>query len=182
MSNFFKKISSGTKNFFKKVDSGASNFFKKLPDTVSNVSEKVGDGLRMVGGKIADASGKAGNFLEKNSQNIAMVGAGLATAIAPEFAPALVPAIMAAGTAGQALGGRLRQGGQLAKSGLNNLARLQSNVANKSAGIVSGLGRQALGQARIGVNSAGNTIGGLANEAQSRVNNASSALQGLTLH
>ncbi len=171
MPNFFKKLSSGANNMFKKLDSGASNFFKKLPDQVNNISGKVGDALQSTGDTIANTATKAGNFLEKNSGLLADAGAGVAMALGQ---PELAPVILAAGNSGAALGQKLKRGGQQAQGGLNNLAQLQQQKANSMAGKVSNMGANAIGQARIQVNDANNTL--------TNLSNATSGLNNLTIH
>ena len=171
MVNFFKKLSSGANNVFKKLDSGASNFFKKLPDQVNNIAGKVGDGLNTAGDSIAGVAKKAGNFLEKNSAILADAGAGVAMALGQ---PELAAPILAAGNSGAALGAKLRSGGQRAQAGLNNLAQIQQKQAGSIAGKVSNMGMGALGQARVRVNDANNTL--------TNLSNATSGLGNLTLH
>lgn len=171
MPNFFKKLSSGASNIFKKLDSGASNFFKKLPDEVSNVAGKVGSGLNTAGDAIAGVANKAGNFLEKNSAILADAGAGVAMALGQ---PELAAPILAAGNSGAALGAKLRSGGQKAQAGLNNLAQIQQKQAGNIANKVSNMGMGALGQARVKVNDANNTL--------TNLSNATSGLNNLTVH
>ncbi len=171
MPNFFKKLSSGASNIFKKLDSGASNFFKKLPDQVSNIAGQVGSGLNSAGDAIANTATKAGNFLEKNSAILADAGAGVAMALGQ---PELAAPILAAGNSGAALGAKLRSGGQRAQAGLNNLAQIQQRQAGNIASKVSNMGMGGLGQARVVVNDANNTL--------TNLSNASSGLGNLTLH
>jgi hypothetical protein len=171
MPNFFKKLSSGANNMFKKLDSGASNFFKKLPEEASNIAGKIGSGLDSAGNAIAGTAKKAGNFLEKNSSILADAGAGVAIALGQ---PELAPAILAAGNSGAILGQRLRQGGQQAQSTLNNLSQIQQRTITGGAAKVSNMGMGALGQARVTVNNANNTL--------TNLSNAASGLNQLTIH
>lgn len=171
MVNIFKKLSSGANNMFKKLDSGASNFFKKLPDQAANIAGQVGGGLNTAGNAIAGTAKKAGNFLEKNSAILSDVGAGVAIATGMgEFAPA----ILAAGNSGAMLGQRLKQGGTQAQTSLNNLAQIQQRQVTNSAQKVSNMGMGALGQARVTVNDANNTL--------TNLSNATSGLNNLTIH
>lgn len=171
MPNFFKKLSSGATNMFKKLDSGASNFFKKLPDQVNHVAGQVGDGLNTAGNKIAGVATKAGNFLEKNSGILADAGAGVAMALGQ---PELAAPILAAGNSGAMLGQRLKRGGATAQTSLNNMAQLQQKQVSNVAGKVSNMGMGALGQARVTVNDANNTLTNLAS--------ATNGLNNLTVH
>lgn len=171
MPNFFKKLSSGASNIFKKLDSGASNFFKKLPDQVNSIAGQVGSGLNTAGDVVANTATKAGNFLEKNSGIISDVGAGVAMALGQ---PELAAPILAAGNSGAIIGQKLKRGGTQAQVGLNNLAQIQQRQAGNIAGKVSNMGMGALGQARVSVNDANNTL--------TNLSNASSGLGNLTIH
>lgn len=171
MVNFFKKLSNSANNMFKKLDSGASNFFKKLPDEASKIANQVGGGLNTAGDAIANTAKKAGNFLEKNSAILSDVGAGVAVALGQGE---LAPGILAAGNSGAMLGQKLRQGGSQAQSTLNNLAQIQQRQITNTAQQASGLGMRNLGQARVMVNDANNTLTNLAS--------ATNGLNNLTLH
>lgn len=172
MVNFFKKLAHGANNIFKKLDSGSSNFFKKLPDEASKVAGQIGSGLNTVGDGIASTAKKAGNFLEKNSAILADVGAGIALAsgVGAEFAPG----ILAAGNSGAILGQRLKNSGSQAQNSLNNLAQIQQRTITNTAQQASGAGMRNLGQARVMVNDANNTLNNLAS--------ATNGLNNLTLH
>lgn len=171
MVNFFKKLSSGANNMFKKLDSGASNFFKKLPDEASRVAGQVGSGLNTAGDAIASAGKKAGNILEKNSAILSDIGAGVAVALGQ---PEMAPGILALGNSGAIMGQKLKQGGTQIQSGLNNLAQIQQRQITNTAQKVSGAGMSNLGQARVMVNDANNTL--------TNLSNATSGLNNLTLH
>lgn len=171
MVNFFKKLSNNTNNIFKKLDSGASNFFKKLPDEASRVAGQIGGGLNTAGDAIASTAKKAGNILEKNSAILADVGAGLSVALGQ---PELAPGILALGNSGAMFGQKLKQGGSQVQSGLNNLANIQQRQITNTAQQASGAGMRNLGQARVMVNDANNTLNNLSN--------ATSGLNNLTLH
>lgn len=171
MVNFFKKLSSGANNMFKKLDSGASNFFKKLPDEASKIANQVGSGLNTAGDAIASTAKKTGNFLEKNSAILSDVGAGVAVALGQ---PELAPMILAGGNSGAMLGQRLKQGGSQAQAGLNNLAQIQQRQVTNSAQKVSNMGMGGLGQARVVVNDANNTL--------TNLSNATAGLNNLTVH
>ena len=118
----FKKIASGANRVFKKIDSGANTFFKK---TVPDIANKAGN----IGNQIAGGAKQVGNFLEKNSGILSTVAAGAAMALGQ---PELAAPILAAGATGQAVGSRIKQGGQQAQRGINALTSATQNASQNA--------------------------------------------------
>lgn len=184
MTNALKKLNRQTRNSFKKLDRGADNFFKK---TIPNVARKVGGyieqganivddqvirpGLKKIdeaGDWVVDTSRKVGNTLEKYADDIAM-GAGLAgsgllyaTGYGAPAAAALMSASLAAGTAGQNIGSKIKEGSRAVKS-------LQDKTV--------GLANKAYSDVRKGVNQTASQATRIANNTVADVRQAGLDLQ-----
>lgn len=116
----FKKIDSGANKFFKKIDKGANMFFKKVGKGIN----EAGDFADNAVDKVAGAGKQVGNFLEKNSGNIALAGSALAAGVASAtgVGAGVAPMILSGGLAAQQAGSRLKNASQ-------NTLRLKNQIA-----------------------------------------------------
>lgn len=137
----FKKLTQGASNFFKKAGGQVDNIFKKTGDAVVKGADFLGNNITKGANVVGGGLKQAGNFLEKNSQILSDVGAGLAMAVGQ---PELAPVILGAGAAGQSLGGRIKgagqsvkQGGQLANVTLNNKTNSITNAIDNARASVA---------------------------------------------
>lgn len=195
MTNALKKLNRQTRNSFKKLDRGADNFFKK---TIPNVARKVGGyieqganivddqvirpGLKKIdeaGDWVVDTSRKVGNTLEKYADDIAM-GAGLAgsgllyaTGYGAPAAAALMSASLAAGTAGQNIGSKIKEGSRAVKS----LQDKTVGLANKAYSDVRKGVNQTAADIRRGVNQTASQATRIANKTVADVRQAGIDLQ-----
>ena len=160
---FLKKLSHNTNNFFKKLDSGASNAFKKIGNGINQAGDFANNAVN-------DAAGvgkKVGNFLEKNSGNIANAAAGLAMAsgVGAEFAPAII----AGGQAAQRFGGNMKRVSNTTQQSLNNSIGASQMRASDFNNTLNNAVQGAVNQGRT-------MSQDMINQTQSRANNLGSQL------
>ena len=132
-------------DFFKKVGNGIND--------AANVADNTVD-------KAAGVGKQVGNFLEKNAGNIAMAGAGLASAtgVGASFAPM----ILAGGASAQQLGSRLQNASQNTQRIKNQI----SSVRDRSTDFSNNLNNSVLGVINQGQTTSQNMI----NQATNNVN------------